>query len=263
MKKFKVGLQLYSIREDMAKDMDSALREVKRIGYDYVEFAGFFEKTADEIKALLDKNGLFCESVHQGYDSLMEGPQSIADYYQVIGAKYCVIPGIRRDNHKGSESFDKIVGELIKAGKLLRDNGISMLYHNHDFEFEQFEGKYLLDWLYETITSDILGTQLDTCWIRYAGEDPIKYIEKYAGRADIIHLKDFVCTKEMKTQNTKEENGFEFRPLGDGIQDIPAILSVAEKAGAEYVIVEQDSPTTMTAMESAKRSREYLKSLGI
>lgn len=277
MKNFKVGLQLYSIREDMEKDMDAALKAVKEMGYDYVEFAGYHGKTADEVRGLLDKYGLQCISVHQGYGVFLDEPQENVDFLKTIGAQYCAVPWMGIENHKGNEGFDKAVKEITQVAELLKKNGIQMMYHNHDFEFQKYEDKFLLDWLYETIPSDLLMPQIDTCWVHYAGYNPCEYIEKYAGKMKVLHLKDFVCKNlaqgpvyalidnsgNAKGGNDKQETGFEFRPVGQGIQDFPAILASAEKAGIEYVIVEQDASPTATPLESAKQSREYLKSLGI
>ncbi len=277
MKKFKVGLQLYSIRDDMEKDMAAALKKVKEIGYDYVEFAGYFGHSADEVRALLDQNGLECISVHQVYDVFLEDEKTNIDFLKTIGAKFCAVPWMGVEKHAGHGQFDKTVEEFLTVGKALLANGIQMLYHNHDFEFEKYEGKFLLDWLYDSVPADLLKTELDTCWVRYAGQDPAEYLRKYTGRSPIVHLKDFVCKrlnagaayaliddegKEQK-QETKEDNGFEFRPVGSGMQDFPAILKAAEDAGADYVIVEQDQAPTATPMESAAMSREYLKSLGL
>lgn len=277
MKNLKVGLQLYSIREAMEADMDAALKAVKEMGYDYVEFAGYFGKSAAEVLTLLEKYDLKCISVHQGYNVFLEDPKASVEYLKTIGAKYCAIPWMGVENHKGHEGFDKAMKEIAQVGALLRDNGIQLMYHNHDFEFGKYEGKYLLDWLYETIPSELLMPQIDTCWVHYAGCNPCDYINKYSGKIKVVHLKDFVCKNLAQgpvyalidddgkegEQASKEDNGFEFRPCGQGIQDFPAILDAAAKAGAEYVIVEQDQATTASPLESAKQSREYLKSLGI
>ncbi|MFR8975596.1 MAG: sugar phosphate isomerase/epimerase family protein, partial [Eubacteriales bacterium] len=143
------------------------------------------------------------------------------------------------------------------------------------FEFQKFEDKFLLDWLYESVPSDLLQTEVDTCWVKYAGYDPCEYLKKYTGRSPVVHLKDFTCKrfaggpayalidengKEIKT--TREDNGFEFRPVGMGLQDFPAILKAAEEAGAAYAIVEQDASVDRPPMEAAKLSREYLKKIG-
>lgn len=277
MKKFRVGIQLYSLRDEMANDMDATLKAVKEMGYDCVEFAGYFDKSAEEVRAMLDKYGLECVSVHQGPQLFVEEGQAAVDYLKTIGAKYSAIPHYPGEKLAGTPDWEDTVAMFTKIGKLLKDNGIQQLYHNHDFEFEKFEDKFLLDWLYETIPEDYLQPEVDTCWVHYAGYDPAAYLMKYAGRIKVVHLKDFVCTKlgsgpvyglidkdgVEEKKDSREDNGFEFRPVGHGIQDMPAILEAAEKAGAEIVIVEQDASVDRPPMEAAKMSRDYLKSLGI
>ena len=278
MKKFKVGLQLYSVRDKMEADMEKTLKAVKEMGYDYVEFAGYFGKSAEEVKVLLDEIGLECPSVHQGYEVFIENPEENVKYLKIIGAKYCAVPWMGMEKQKGNPDFEKAVEEINTVAKLLKENGIQMLYHNHDFEFEKFEGKYKFDWLYETVGLDLLKPEIDTCWVKYAGEEPCTYLEKYSGHIDVVHLKDFVCKefaggpvyalidnsgKENKTENSKEDNGFKFRYVGGGLQKFEEILASAEKGGAEYVIVEQDQWYEDDSLELAKKSREYLKSLGI
>ena len=275
MKNFKVALQLYSIREDMASDMDAALGAVKAMGYDYVEFAGYYGKTAEEVRALLDKHGLECVSVHQGAEAFEEDGQAAVDFLKTIGAKYCAIPWYELD--KLRDSFAETAELFAKTGKLLKDNGIALLYHNHDFEFTKVDGQYILDKLFATVPSDLLNPQLDTCWVHYAGVNPAECVEKYSGRVRVLHLKDFVCKnlgggpvyaligadgKEEKAAS-QSDNGFELRPVGYGIQDFPAILAAAEKAGVEIVVVEQDESVDRPPLEAAKMSREYLKGLGI
>ena len=126
-----------------------------------------------------------------------------------------------------------------------------------------------MDVLYNEVSADLLQTQLDTCWVNVGGEDPVTYIRKYAGRAETVHLKDFVGCKsenmyaligidEDKKKDTVGE--FEFRPLGLGLQNFPAILKAAEDAGTKWVIVEMDSPClNLSSMECAKKSIDYLK----
>lgn len=276
MKKFKIGIQLYTLREEMAKDVEATLRAVKEMGYDYVEFAGYYGKTADEMKAILDKYGLEAVSVHQGYDVFLEDEKTNIEYLKTLDVKYCAIPWMDVNKLAGNEIYPQTVADIIKVAKALKDNGIQMLYHNHDFEFNQFEGKFLLDWLYESVPADLLQTEIDTCWVKYSGNDPVAYMRKYQGRADVLHLKDFVAKSfaggpvyaligddgKEKEKPEKEDNGFEFRPVGEGLQDFESILKAAEEIGIEYLIVEQDAWPTATALESAKQSREYLKTLG-
>lgn len=277
MKQLKVGLQLYSIREDMEKDMDATLSKVKAMGYDYVEFAGYYGKSANEVIDLLNKHDLECISVHQKYDVFLTNEKENIDFLKIIGAKYCAVPWMDVLDHAGTDRFDQTKSDLIKVGKALKEAGIQLLYHNHEFEFKTHEGKFLLDWLYDSIPSDLLETEIDTCWVKYAGLDPAGYIKKYKGRSPIVHLKDFVC----KTLNSgsvyglinesgeeteildREDNGFEFRPLGEGIQDFASIIDAAMEAGTDYIIVEQDESLTCEPLEAARIGREYLKTLGL
>lgn len=275
----KVGLQLYSIRDDMKNDMDNTLKKVKDMGYDYVEFAGYFDKTAEEVLALLIKHGLECVSVHQSYEVFLKDESSVS-FIKKIGAKYAAMPWMDLDKHAGTENFEQTKQDFIKVAKMLKDAGITYLYHNHDFEFNKFQGKYLLDWLYDSVSEDLLQTEIDTCWVKYAGVDPVDYIIKYSGRAPVVHLKDFVSSKkaggsvyalideegnvkEKNSEETAEDNGFGFRPLGKGVQDIPAIIEAARQASTKYLIVEQDESPTCTPLEAAKQSRDYLKTLGL
>ncbi|MDF2485990.1 MAG: sugar phosphate isomerase, partial [Herbinix sp.] len=129
---------------------------------------------------------------------------------------------------------------------------ITLMYHNHDFEFlKTTEGEYVLDYMYRTYGAEVWQVELDTCWTKVAGEDPATYMKKYEGRLPVVHLKDY-------TKN----GSFEFRAVGSGVQDIPSILSQAIAGGSEWVVVEQDSHTEFTALEDARISRDYLKSLG-
>ena len=275
MKNFKVGLQVYSVRDELAKDFEGTLKKVKEIGYDYVEFAGFYDKTAEEVKAIIDKIGLNAISVHQGNQLFAQKGMEAVDDLKTVGVKYCAIPWY--ESAKLKNNWEETKADFTEFSKALKSEGIKLLYHNHDFEFEKVDGEYIIDRMYREMPSGIIDPEFDTCWVHYSGEDPCKYIEKYAGRVEVLHLKDFVCKnlasgpvyalisndggEEKKA--SKEDNGFRFTPLGAGIQDFPAILASAEKSGTEYIIVEQDESVDMPPMEAAKISRDYLKSLGI
>lgn len=275
MKKFKVGLQLYSVRAEMEKDFEGTLKAVKDMGYDYVEFAGFYGKSAKEVKELLDKIGLTAISVHEGSGNFNEKGQEAIDYLKEVGVKYCAVPWYNKDDMENN--WDAMVEDFKKFSAALKNAGIKLLYHNHDFEFKKINDEYMIDRLYRELDSSVIDPEFDTCWVHYAGENPCKYIENYAGRVEVLHLKDFVCKnlgggpvyalidkdgKEQKAEKN-EDPGFEFRPVGYGIQNFPAILEAAEKSGTEYVIVEQDSFVDITPLEAVKKSREYLKTLGI
>ena len=273
MKKFKVGIQLYGVRESMKADFEGTLKAIADMGYEYVEFAGYYDRTAEEIKAILEKLGLKCISVHQGLDFYNDDPDAAAEFLKTFGVKYSVIPWYKKEELAGTEAWDATVKRFNAVGEVLKAHGMKLGYHNHDFEFETYEGKYLHDYIFETIPADLIDPEFDTCWVHYAGLEPVDKIREFAGRVEVVHLKDFVCKrlaggptydlidkdgKPMKT--TREDNGFEFRPLGQGRQNFAAILEACEAAGTEYVIVEQDKTYGgMTELEAAKLSRDYLK----
>ena len=275
MKNFKVGVQLYSVRADMEQDFYGTLKKVKEAGYDYVEFAGYFGHTADEVKAMLDELSLTCCSVHQGPELFLEKGQEAVDFLKTIGAPYCAIPWYGIENYENG-NFDSTIAMFEKVGKLLSDNGIKLTYHNHDFEFRTLDGEFILEKIYAALP-DLIEGEVDTCWVKYAGVDPVEFIRKYSGKMKTLHLKDFTCKTlaagpvyALIDENgnelpvtSKEDNGFKFRPLGMGMQDFPAILEAASDADIEYVIVEQDQSDDMPALDAIKISRDYLRSLGL
>ncbi len=274
MKQFKVGLQLYSVKNAMKEDFEGTLQKVKDMGYEYVEFAGYYDHTAEEIKAILDRIGLKCISVHQGLEFFAEDAQKGIDYLKTFGVKYSVIPWYGKEKLAGNPGWEETVATFNKVADALHANGMWLGYHNHDFEFETFEGKYLHDYIFEAVPADRIQPELDTCWVHYAGIDPAAKIREFTGRVDVVHLKDFVCKnlgagpvydlidkdgKAMKAPS-REENGFEFCPLGMGRQNFASILAACEECGTEYVIVEQDKTYGgMTELEAVEISRKYLR----
>lgn len=275
MSKLKIGLTLYSIQDDVEKDMDASLKAVKEMGYDYIELGGFYGRSPEEIAELLKKHDLQIVTIHMQYDEVLENTEETLKTLKTLGVKNFVIPWMGIENHKGHEGFEQAMKDIRKAAAILKENGIQMMYHNHEFEFEKYEDKYVLDWLYETLTTDVIKPQVDVCWAKYGGADPCEYLRKYAGQMKVVHFKDFVCEEmnngpvydllgvEKDEGEDDGRKGFHFRPLGQGVQDFPSIIKAAEDAGIEYAIVEQDKAETATPMESVKMSLEYLRTLGV
>ena len=267
---FPIALQLYSVRTDMEADFEGTLKKVKELGYDGVEFAGIFGKSAAEIKKICAEIGLVPISAHIPYDELLKGEETFKTYAE-IGCKYIVIPWIGGEYLAGGEKNAEFIENVKKFGELANANGMKLCYHNHDFEFEKVDGEYKLDRLYNEVPAELLSTQLDTCWVNVGGENPANYIRKYNGRIEIIHLKDFVGSKSENMygligtdgkEASKEASKFELRPVGSGVQDCPAILDACKEVNAKWVIVEQDSPSMdKTPLECTEMSINYLKSL--
>ena len=272
--KLPVAVQLYSVRDDMEKDFYGTIKAMKEIGYDGVEFAGLFNEDPEKIKAYCEEIGIVPISAHVPYYDMLENPEAVLADYKAIGVKYVVVPYLTEECRPGTDGFAATVEGIRKIGAAAKELGIQLLYHNHDFEFVKIGEEYALDVLYSTVPEDLLKTEIDTCWVNVAGVNPAEYIEKYSGRAPVVHLKDFKKSGEGNgklydligidddAQAEEEEDSFSFMPVGYGVQDMPAILAACENAGAEWVVVEQDNPAKgETAMNSVKLSREYLKTL--
>ena len=266
-----VAVQVYSVRDDAKADLRGTLEKIKEMGYDGVEFAGLYGNTPEDIKKMCDEIGLVPISAHVPYLDMAGAPKAVLSKYATLGCKYVAVPYLSTDYRPGTPAFPEVIENVKTLGKVAKELGIELLYHNHDFEFMRLDGKYALDILYDEVPADLLKTELDVCWVNVGGEVPADYIRKYAGRAPVVHLKDFVGEKSenmyeligIKSEAPKRPSNFELRPVGSGCQDFPAILKAAEESGAKWVVVEQDNPSMgLTPMECIAKSREYLRTLG-
>ena len=270
MKKMPVGYQLYSAREMVAQDLQGVLAALKEMGYDGVEFAGFFHYTAEEIAKMLQEAGLKAVSSHVPLASIEKDMAGTIAFHKAIGCDTIVVPYLEDERRPGKPAFAKVMQSIYTFGQMCKAEGMRLLYHNHDFEFVQFSGMYGLDFLYDATPCDLLQTEIDVCWVKYAGEDPAAYLRKYAGRAPIVHLKDYVGRKGEGTPygligQAKEADAvaFEFRPFGHGCQDAKAVVEAGIDAGAEWFIIEQDQWYQRTPMEAAQMSMDTLKEIGL
>ena len=269
--KLPIAVQLYSVRDEMEKDFCGTVKKIKDMGYEGVEFAGLFGKSGTEVKAICDEIGITPVSAHVPYYDMLDNPEAVLKDYRDMGCKYVAVPYLTEECRPGTEGWTSTVEGIRKIAEAAEKMGIQLLYHNHDFEFIKIDGKYALDILYDTIPADLLKTEIDTCWVNVGGENPAEYIEKYTGRAPVVHLKDFHGSKGngplykligIDDDTEATENTFEFRPVGYGVQDWAKIIASAEKAGAEWVVVEQDSPSMeKSPLECVQMSINYLKNM--
>ena len=268
---FSIAVQLFSVCDYAAEDFRGTLEKIKKMGYDGVEFAGLYDNTPAEVKAMCEEIGLTPISAHVAYEELMADPELAFSKYAEIGVKFVAVPYLVPENRPGTDAFPNVVKNVAMLGKKAKEYGIQLLYHNHDFEFDKIDGEYALDVLYNTVPEEYLKTELDVCWVNVGGEVPAEYIRKYSGRSPVVHLKDFYGERSENMYDLigidsgapKRPDNFEFRPVGSGLNDFPAILEAAKDAGTEWVVVEQDRPSmNLTALESIEKSIQYLKSIG-
>lgn len=264
-----IAVQVYSVRDEAAADLYATLKQIKEMGYDGIELAGTYGHSPADIKKWCEELGLTPISAHVAYVEMLINPIDVISAYAEIGCKYIAIPYLMPEHRPDHPNFPYVVKFMRELCEVAKSFGIQMLYHNHDFEFIKIGDKYALDILYDTIPEDLLQTELDTCWVNIGGEDPAAYVRKYSNRAPVVHLKDFTGEKSEdmyeligidKKPAIKPES-FEFRPVGSGLQDIPAILGAARDAGTEWVVVELDQAAMgLTPLECIKKSVEYLRS---
>ncbi len=266
-----VAVQVYSVRDFAEQDMRGTLQKIKDMGYDGVEFAGLYGNSAEDVKAMCDEIGLVPISAHVALADLRKDCDKVIKDYSTLGCKYIVVPYLNSADRPGAEGWEQTIADISEIGKKAHENGLTLLYHNHDFEFITINGKYALDILYDAIPADYLQTEIDTCWVNVGGEKPAEYVKKYAGRAPVVHLKDFYGERSddmyeligIEKKVPTRPSGFEFRPVGSGLQDFPPIIEAAKFAGAGWVVVEQDKPSMdLTSLECIEKSRKYLESIG-
>lgn len=276
MKKLPIGIQLYGLRdqlEETPERFEEIMKHIKEIGYDGVELAGLYGLEPGYIKDVLTQIGLIPISAHVPLVEMIEDVEKVAADYKLIGCRYIVVPYLPEEYRHMTSGYDKVIREMSRIGNVMKAQEMTLLYHNHDFEFLVLEdGTFGLDDIYKRVPTDYLEAEPDTCWIKVAGQNPAAYIEKYKNRCPIVHLKDFI--KEGNPQNlykligiesneVEEKSGsFEFRPVGFGQQIWVPILEASLRANAKWVVVEQDEPYGLSSLECARRSRGYLKILG-
>lgn len=239
-----IGLQLYTVRDQTEKDFAGVIRQVAQMGYAGVEFAGYGNLSAKEMAALLSETGLRAASTHIGIHLLDQDADREIDYCLEIGSSFLVVPWIAEEYRSG-EGVRRLAERLNTYGQRCQERGITLGYHNHDFEFKSTPEGMFLDNLMAQTDPAFVKLELDTYWAAFAGVDPTEVMRKYAGRVPLIHLKD------MTPERT-------FTEVGDGTLDISSYRAVAQEVGTQWGFVENDSPA-IPSLESVRRSFDNLK----
>jgi sugar phosphate isomerase/epimerase len=253
-----LGLQLYTVRDAMAKDVERTLAEVAASGYKEVEFAGYFDKSPQEIKAILARTGLTAPSTHIAYANIGEKWQKALDDSAIIGHRSLVIPYLDDETRKQPDIWKKVADNLNLAGAATKKAGMQLAYHNHNFEFVPVNGKMPFDYLLEQCNKDLVKIEMDLCWTVAAGQDPVAYFKKHPGRITMVHVKD------LKKIPTSADVGTgpvipDITDVGAGLIDWKKILGAAYDAKVEHYFVEHDAPPA--PFDSIRASAKYLTAL--
>jgi sugar phosphate isomerase/epimerase len=246
----RIGIQLYSVRAEMQRDMAATLARLAQIGYRDVEFAGYFGRPPAQVKALLETNGLAAPSTHLGYDLLRAGWDQALDEAQAIGHGYVTIPWLPPEARRGPDHWHRVADEFNRAGERARARGLRLAYHNHDFEFQEVGGQTLMDALLARTDPALVSFQMDIYWLVRAGRDPLAYFRQHPGRFTLLHVKDSAGPPDHAMVD-----------VGAGRIDFAAILALGTRpaSGVKHVFVEHDRPADPWAF--AKRSFDHLSTL--
>ncbi len=210
----------------------------------------------DEFKKLCDERGIRIASGGAGYEDLVKDPMDVANKTKALGASYVMCAWIP---HKGDFTLDnakKAVTDFNAAGKVLKENGITLCYHAHGYEFQPYEKGTLLDYIVQNTNPDYVSFEMDVLWVQFGGGDPVALLKKYGNRWKLMHLKDLRkgVTKDL-TGGTSQENDV---ALGTGEIDIPGILREANKVGIKHFFIEDESSHVNAQVP---QSIAFLKSL--
>lgn len=250
-----IGLQLYSLRNQFSKDVNSSLDTVHNFGIQYVELAGTYNIPPAKFKEDLKTKGLEAKSGHFPYEKFRDNPEEIATVAKELGLEYA---GCAWIPHKGDVFDEATARQAIevfnKAGEALAKHGIKFFYHNHGYEFQPYKDGTLLDLIMAETKPDLVSFEMDVYWIVHPGQDPVKLLNKYKGRWKLMHVKD------MKKGNptgklTGHDDPNNNVVVGTGQMDWPAIIKAAQGGGVKWFFIEDESNVSV---DQIPQSVKYL-----
>lgn len=240
----KIGLQLYSLRQQCNENLERVFAALSNTGYDGVEFHSFYDLAANDLKKLLDKYCLKPIGTHTGLEGLQTSLDDLIRYSTTIGSKDVTLAYYNSDHR---DDWLRLCAVLESVGEKLRGYGLNLLYHNHAHEFiANLDGERPIDLILKLTSPQNLSLELDCYWVKYAGMDPEHYLKNNLGRVKTVHLKDMEKNKRKMTE------------VGTGIIDYAGIYKICAEADFEWVIIEQDD-IEIDPWQSIKISLENVK----
>jgi len=256
----RLGVQLYTVRDLMAKDFEGTLAKVASAGYKEVEFAGYFKQSPQDVKATLARHGLTSPSTHIDYASLGDGFPKVVETSQTIGHRYIVNPWLDEEMRKQPDVWKRVAATFNHAGEISKKAGIQFAYHNHHFEFVPADGTTPFEVLLKECDPDLVKIELDLCWITVAKQDPLTYFKRYPGRFPLVHVKGLKKLPTGPAPVPFERAIPEITDVGSGdIIDWKRIFAQSEQAGIRHYFVEHDQPAS--PIDSLQASARYLLAL--
>ena len=258
MNKKEIGLQLYTLREELPKDVKGTLEKVAKAGYTTVETYGFSIKdqfwglTPQELKKILDDNGLKAVSGHYNlgsflYDGNTTELIAAIEAAKVLKNEFLTVPWVDEPFRRSIEDYKKIASRLNEAAKMCKKAGLKLAYHNHDFEFQKHDGAIGFDILLKETDKDLVYFELDLYWVIHSGNDPLKLFKENSGRFKMWHVKD----KDRKNGDLNTE-------VGSGTIDFKPFFAAAKQSGMIHFFVEQENNFASNSFESIKSSCDFI-----
>jgi len=243
----KIGIQLYTVRDQMKADFEGTLAHIAQIGYKEVEFAGYFDHTPADVKAILDRHGLAAPSTHIGLGEIDDWKKAL-DTAKAVGHEYVVVPWVPQEKRMTLDGWKNVASVFNRAAQMAKDAGLQFAYHNHDFEFPKMDGQVPYDVLLQSTDPKLVQLEIDLYWITKGGQDPLTYFARWPGRIPLVHVKDGGAAPEYKMAD-----------VGQGKIDWKRIFAKRDQAGIKHFFVEHDQPPQ--PFDDIATSYNYLKGL--
>ena len=252
-----IGVQLYSFRNQIPKDIPGTLQKIRAMGITELEGGGSYGLPQMEFKSMIDKMGFRMISIGADFDKLQKDLPGVINEAKAYGAKYVVCFWIPHNGDEFTiENANKGIEVFNAAGKTLKENGLSLCYHPHGYEFRPYEKGTLFDYMMAKTKAEWINFEMDVFWIKHPGQDPVALLKKYPGRFQLMHLKD---RKPGTIGNQNGNADVETNVvLGAGDVGIADIMKVAKKAGVKHFFIEDESSRSM---EQVPQSLAFLKTL--
>lgn len=255
MSKPRVGAQLYTVRQftQTPEGIAASMKRIREIGYKAVQVSGFGPVDPRKVKEIMDENGLIICATHIGYDRLKDDLKGVIDQHRLWGCKYVGLGAMPRQYAQSAEGYVKFAKEASGIARVLADNGLRFIYHNHNFEFMKFDGVTGMEILLNETDPEVFDFEIDTYWVQAGGGNPVDWIRKLNGRMKVVHFKDMGV--DLSGQQMMAE-------VGEGNLNWPAIIEACTEAGVEWALVEQDV-CQRDPFESLAISLNNLRKMGL
>lgn len=266
----KLSIQLYTLREESAKDFEGVLRFCSELGFDGVEFAGFHGHDKETIKGWLDQYHLVPTSAHVPVEEMQKDLDGVMEFHRFIGNKRIIAPFWLTTDEA---SVRELIETLKPISRTLKENGFDLYYHNHNLELAEIGGKCVLDRMLEEIGEEYLKLQVDTFWVHVAGTDPCEFLKAHSKNMEgVVHIKDGFDTlsaapeqEELISEGSKEvgktlHTTFTPCTLGRGSAPVAEVVKTAKELGLDWLVLENDLPFP-DGFEDVKKGYAVLKAL--